>query len=175
MHFLRSFFICGPVRNYRRYTGLNLNSTRPPLPWSPSHIEKGETMLFLWKPHTETAGSDTGTHAWLARQLGALAIEPRPLPFFKTVEPFLWGRPRCVIFIKIANSFLFNDLLRVNSSDLGCPWYSWYNPAFTSTSHNALMPFYELIKKPNTECIYSNGLFCQYLITHANQFSGISE
>ena len=71
--------VWGPARNHRRYTGLNLNSTRPPLTWSPSYIEKGETMLFLWKLHTGTAGFETGTHAWLAKQSGTLAIAPRPL------------------------------------------------------------------------------------------------
>ena len=60
----------------------DLNSTRPPLTWSPSPIEKGETKLLLWKPHTGTAGLETGTHAWLARQSGALAIAPRPLRYF---------------------------------------------------------------------------------------------
>ena len=45
---------------------------------TPSHIEKGETMMFLRKPHTLTAGFETGTHAWLARQSGALSIAPRP-------------------------------------------------------------------------------------------------
>ena len=57
---------------------LNLNSTRPPLTWSPSHIERGEMMLFLWKPHTGTVGFEHGTHAWLTRQSGALAIAPFP-------------------------------------------------------------------------------------------------
>ena len=77
----------GPAWNLRRYTGLNLNSTRPPLTWSPSHIEKGETMLFLWKPYTETAGFEPGTHAWLARQLGALAIAPSPLLYKDYIFP----------------------------------------------------------------------------------------
>ena len=36
---------CGPVRNKRRYTGLNLNSTRPTLTWSPGRIEKGESRI----------------------------------------------------------------------------------------------------------------------------------
>ena len=58
----------GPARNKRRYTGLNLNLTQPPLTWSPSHVEKAETILFLWRPHTGTAGFEAGTHAWLARQ-----------------------------------------------------------------------------------------------------------
>ena len=30
------------------YTGCNVNSTRPPSTWSPSHFEKGETRIFLW-------------------------------------------------------------------------------------------------------------------------------
>ena len=64
-----------------RDTGLNLNSTRPPLTWSPINIEKGETMLFLWKPYTGTAGFEPGTNAWLARQSGAPTIAPRPLLF----------------------------------------------------------------------------------------------
>ena len=67
-----------------------------PLTWSPSHIEKGETMLFLWKPHTGTAGLEPGTHAWLARQSGALAIAPCPLPcayvLYGTVDHIVyWG------------------------------------------------------------------------------------
>ena len=69
----------GPARYYRRYTGLTLNSTRPLLTWLPSHMEKGKAMLFLWKPHTRTAGLETETHTLLARQSGALAIAPRPL------------------------------------------------------------------------------------------------
>ena len=41
--------------------------------------------MFLWKPHTET-----GTHAWLARQSGALAIAQRPLLLFTwKVELFI--------------------------------------------------------------------------------------
>ena len=55
----------GPARNLRRYTGLNLIMTRPPLTWSPSHIEKGGTRIFLWKPHTGTAGFEPGRmHDW---------------------------------------------------------------------------------------------------------------
>ena len=38
---------CHPARNCRRYTGFNLNSTRPPLTGSPSHVKKGETRIFL--------------------------------------------------------------------------------------------------------------------------------
>ena len=61
----------------RRYTVLNfLNSA---LTWSHSHIEKGKTMLFLWKPYMGTAVVEPGTQAWLARQSGALAIAPSPL------------------------------------------------------------------------------------------------
>ena len=30
----------GPERNKRRYTGFNLNSTKPPLMWSPRHISE---------------------------------------------------------------------------------------------------------------------------------------
>ena len=33
--------------NQRRYIGFNLNSTRPPLKWSPSHIEKRETIKYF--------------------------------------------------------------------------------------------------------------------------------
>ena len=55
------------ARIQRRYTGLNLNSTRPPLTWYPSHMEKRETRIFLWKLHTESAGLEPETHAWLAR------------------------------------------------------------------------------------------------------------
>ena len=51
------------ARNHRQYTFLNLNPTRPPLTLSPSHIEKGETMLFLCKYHTVTAGFKTGMYA----------------------------------------------------------------------------------------------------------------
>ena len=58
---------------FRPYTSLNLNSR--PLTWSPSHIEKGETMLFLWEPHIGAMELEPGTHAWLARQYaGALPI-----------------------------------------------------------------------------------------------------
>ena len=39
----------GPARNFRQYTGINLNSTVPPSTWSPSHIERGETIKFPWK------------------------------------------------------------------------------------------------------------------------------
>ena len=58
----------------RPYTGLNLNSTRPPLTWSLGHTERGETGIFLWKPHTGSARFEPGTHAWLTRQSGALPI-----------------------------------------------------------------------------------------------------
>ena len=37
-------------RNLRQYTGFNLNSTRPPLTWSPSYIENGETRILMWQP-----------------------------------------------------------------------------------------------------------------------------
>ena len=46
--------------------GVNLNSTRPPLMWSAGHITKGETMIFLRKPHAGSAGFEPGTRAWLA-------------------------------------------------------------------------------------------------------------
>ena len=64
----------GPARNYRRYTGLNPNSTRLPSTWSPSHMEKGETGIFLWKPHTGSVGLEPRMHAWLVRQSSALPI-----------------------------------------------------------------------------------------------------
>ena len=64
----------GPARNYRRYTGLNLNSTL-----SPSHIAREETRIFICKPHTGSVGFEPGMHEWLARQSGALSIVPRPL------------------------------------------------------------------------------------------------
>ena len=44
-------------------------------------------MLILRKTHTGRAGFETGTHAWLARQSGVLAIAPRPLD----------GGPRVVV------------------------------------------------------------------------------
>ena len=59
--------ICRRVCHQYSYITNNLNSTRPPLPWSPSHIEKGDTMTILWKPHTGTAGFESWTHAWPAR------------------------------------------------------------------------------------------------------------
>ena len=79
-----------------------LNSTRPPLTWSPSQIEKRETMLFLWKPHTQTAGFAPVTHAWLARQSGApvrhapfwISVIKKDLLFYvqypKTAIPHVW-------------------------------------------------------------------------------------
>ena len=86
MHFFH-FWVSGEcVRSAQcaKFTWIHwsqTNSARPPLTWSPSYIEKGETMMLLWKPHTVAAGFETGTHAWLARQSGAQAIAPRP---------FLW-------------------------------------------------------------------------------------
>ena len=59
--------------NWRRYAGNNINSTRPPLTWSPSHIERVETRCFLWKKHTRSAGFEPGTHAWLPMQSGDLS------------------------------------------------------------------------------------------------------
>ena len=44
-------------------------------------------MLFLWKPSTETAGFEPGTYAWLARQLGALAIASSPLLYKDYIFP----------------------------------------------------------------------------------------
>ena len=95
-----------PARNYRRYTGLNLNSTTPPVTWSPNHIEKGETMLFLWKHHTGTAGLETGTHAWLARQSGALPIAPRLLLIVGDMPDMCYlngkrsnGGPRLMVYV----------------------------------------------------------------------------
>ena len=55
------------TRNYRRYTGFNLNSR-----W------EGETGMFLWKPHVALAGFEPGTHAWMARQSGALPMPHVP-------------------------------------------------------------------------------------------------
>ena len=39
-----------------RVTGLKLNSMRPPLKWSPGHIQKGEAMIFIWKTQVRSAG-----------------------------------------------------------------------------------------------------------------------
>ena len=78
----------GPGRNQLLYTGLNLKSTGPPLIWTPSHIEKRETRIFLWKPHAESARFEPGTNAWLVRQSGALSIAPRPLlSKYRTMTP----------------------------------------------------------------------------------------
>ena len=41
---------------------------RLPLTWSPSHIERREAKIFLWKTHTGSVRLNLGTHAWLARQ-----------------------------------------------------------------------------------------------------------
>ena len=48
----------GPVRRARRHTGINLNSTRPSSTWSPSHIERRETRIFLWKPTLDQRSSN---------------------------------------------------------------------------------------------------------------------
>ena len=69
-----ALFVCGarsawPCVKLTSIHGLNLNPTRPPLTWSPSHIEKRETNLFLWKPHTGTSGFETGTHCATAPSL----------------------------------------------------------------------------------------------------------
>ena len=49
-------------------------------------------MLFLWKPHI--VGFETGTHVWLARQSGALAIAPRPLLlWYNIIYPLLHTPP----------------------------------------------------------------------------------
>ena len=42
-------------------------STKPPLTWSPSHIDQGETRIFLWTAHPGSAGFEPGMHAWLSR------------------------------------------------------------------------------------------------------------
>ena len=48
-----------------------LVSTFPPLTWSPSHFDKGDTRIILWKARAGSAGFEPGTHAWLARHSGA--------------------------------------------------------------------------------------------------------
>ena len=40
--------------------------------WSPSHIEKGETKMNLWKTHAVSARFKFGTYTWQALQSGAL-------------------------------------------------------------------------------------------------------
>ena len=42
VHIVKDRAARGPALNYRWFTGFNPNFTRPPLTWSPSHIEKGE-------------------------------------------------------------------------------------------------------------------------------------
>ena len=55
----------GSARNKRRYTGLNLNSTKPTKTWSPSHIEKGEKCCFSDNPTWEQRGLSPGRmHDW---------------------------------------------------------------------------------------------------------------
>ena len=41
---------------------------------SPSHIESGETIIFLWNTLVGSAVFEPGTPAWLARQAGALPM-----------------------------------------------------------------------------------------------------
>ena len=53
----------GPARNYRRYNGFNLNSTRPPVTLSTCHIESGETMIFIRIIEVGSAGFEPGTPA----------------------------------------------------------------------------------------------------------------
>ena len=47
---------------------------RPPLAWSSSHIAREETRIFLWMTRAESARFEPGTHAWFARQPGALPM-----------------------------------------------------------------------------------------------------
>ena len=67
-----------PVWNQRRYTGLNINSARPPLTWSSSHIERKETMKFIWKIQAGSTWLKPGSSASLARQSWALAMRHDP-------------------------------------------------------------------------------------------------
>ena len=60
-------------------TGSNPNSTSPPLKRSPSHTEKGETRIFLWKIQAGSEGFEPWTHVWLGRQSGVLP--KRHVPF----------------------------------------------------------------------------------------------
>ena len=60
-------FVCH--RYSKGHTGFNLNSTGLPLAWLPSHIEKGDTRLFLWQTHAGSPGSNTGRmHDWRGSQ-----------------------------------------------------------------------------------------------------------
>ena len=68
-----------PAGNWRRHTLFNLNSTGPPLTWSPSHMKKGEPRIFLLKPHTGSRGFEPWTQGWLARQWGDLPMRHVPL------------------------------------------------------------------------------------------------
>ena len=56
------------------------------------------TMLFLWKPHTGTAGIEPGTHAWLARQSGAPAIAPVPFSVSSTCHYLCDRVLRCCLW-----------------------------------------------------------------------------
>ena len=60
-------FVCH--RYSKGHTGFNLNSTGLPSAWLPSHIEKGDTRLFLWQTHAGSPGSNTGRmHDWPGSQ-----------------------------------------------------------------------------------------------------------
>ena len=79
--------VWGPLRGALREINVDtLVSTRPPLTWSPSRIWKGETWIFLWKPHTYSAEIEPGTYAWLARQ----AVYPLHHVPFCTNRPIDW-------------------------------------------------------------------------------------
>ena len=65
-----------------RVTGRKLNSTRPPLKWSPGHIQKGEAMIFIWKTQVRSAGFEPRMPARLAKQSGALPM--RDLSIYKS-------------------------------------------------------------------------------------------
>ena len=58
-----------------------LNMTRPPLAWSPIVTWEGRNEDFIWKPHAGSARPEPRTHAWLARESGALP--KRHIPFLK--------------------------------------------------------------------------------------------
>ena len=79
-----------PVWNQRRYTGLNINSAMPPLTWSSSHIERKETMKFIWKIQAWSTWLKPGSSASLARQSWALAMRHDP-PTLDTSVNFAVG------------------------------------------------------------------------------------
>ena len=80
----RRLELCEGARNYRRYTGFNLNSTRPPLTWSPTHSQ-AFLKIFLANPagfylmHCNFVLYQ-GWHSRSVFDLGLYARALRPLP-----------------------------------------------------------------------------------------------